>query len=192
MTKKLLCLCLAVLILLGIAGCQRRPEDTVIHTIEFSEKFLNIAQQTPQEWVEDLKVTAQGELEDVYVDEARGSVILKLADSHMPHWTKQMDSLLTQLRTDFSGIDDRYRLEYSEDYTNIDLYYNLDLPALEAVSYILHTELYCIFQQLLAGCGADGWVVAIQVYNCDTGKLVASGGSDSMLTYTKEDWEASK
>jgi hypothetical protein len=190
--KKVLSWVLSLLILLSITGCQKPADDQQIHTIEFSQKFLNIVQQTPEEWVEDLKVTAQGQLEDVYVSEAGDTVTLKLSDEHIPHWTGQMDSLLTQLRSDFSEIDENYRLEYSDDYKTVRLYYNLDLPALDAVSYVMHTETYCIFQQLLGGCGIDGWIVRIEIYNSDTGKLVASGGSESGLSYTKEDWEASQ
>lgn len=192
MAKKIMNVLLILLILLSMTGCQKMADRQQIHTIEFSQKFLNIAQQSPEEWVEDLKVTAQGQLEDVFVSDAGDAVILKLSDGNIPHWTGQMDRLLTQLQNDFSGIDEKYHLEYSDDFKLVRLYYNLDLPALDAVSYVMHTEVYCIIQQLLCGCGVDGWYVCIEIYNSDTGKLVTSGDSETGLSYTKEDWEASQ
>ena len=63
---------------------------------------------------------------------------------------------------------------------------------MEAINHVIGAETYCICMQLLNGASTDEWSVMMSLYNSDTGKLVAVGNDKDGITYTKEDWEASK
>lgn len=71
------------------------------------------------------------------------------------------------------------------------MYYNLELNAVDAVYYVMHSEVFGVMQQLFAGVKHDEWKISINIYNSDTGKLVTSGDSDTGLNYKEEDWNAS-
>ncbi|WP_143524529.1 hypothetical protein [Roseburia sp. 499] len=108
------------------------------------------------------------------------------------YWLTSRGELLEELQEQLKGYDENYRLEHNDSYTQVDVYYNQELPWDKAGSYVVYAEWLCASYQLFSGVGSDDWRVAINIYNSDTGKLVKSGSSDASLTYDDSDCEASK
>ena len=189
---------LVIVLVLITTACNQKPdvedikeneEETV--KIVFSEKVLDIAKMSPDEWVTDLINTSDGNYVDVYVNDDEASVTLEIKEEQRNFWIQSRENLMTKLKTKFSQLNPKYKIEYSDDYSHIDMYYDLNLDAYDAIYYVLYTEVICISEQLFNGVGSEGWFVSFNIYNSNTGKFVASGDSNTGLSYREEDWEAS-
>lgn len=189
--KKIIFIPLMIAVITVLAACNQEVAKTEVIKIVYSEKFLGIAQMTPEDWVTDLINTSDENYVDVYVNEDGASVTLEITDEQKNYWVTSREEILDDLATEFSNLGPGYKIEYNDDYSHIDLYYNLELDAYDAIYYVMYTETFCINQQLFEGTGYDEWVVSFNIYNSDTGKLVKSGDSNTGLSYTEADWEAS-
>ncbi|MGM9603405.1 MAG: hypothetical protein ACI3W5_17690 [Faecousia sp.] len=158
----------------------------------FSEKFLNVAEVSPEGWIESLNKLGADQYANVRVTDGGKSVTVDVTDSQIDFWISVVDDGLHKLESDFQNINSNYDINYSEDYSCVDLYYDLDLPARDAIYYVIYCEVYCAFGQLLNGEDPNAWVVSCNIFNSETGKLVTSGDSDTGLSYESSDWEASK
>lgn len=168
-----------------------QPDGTVSKII-FSAKFLTVVDLSPEEWSEALDSMSDGQYVDTYVSEDGKSVTLEITEEHRNYWIESRKEILAELQEEFSAENPDYRIEVSEDYSNIDFYYNLDKDPFQLIVDVLNVETVCVFMQLLNGVGAEDWFVTVNIYNSDTGKLVTSGDSNTGLGYEAEDWEASK
>ena len=166
-------------------------ENNVVDIV-FTEKFLRIVQMDPNTWANDLIETSEEQYVSVHVNEDGVSVTLQITEDQRTYWIESRADLLGMLQRRFSSINSDYAIKVNEDYSHIDFYYNLDLPAYDAGYYVIYIESFCICQQLLSGVGADDWFVSVNIYNSDTGLLVTSGDSNTGLSYTTADWDASK
>lgn len=189
--KTIIFIPLMIAVITALAACNQEVAKPEVIKIVYSEKFLGIAQMTPEDWVTDLINTGEENYVDVYVNEDGASVTLEITDEQKNYWVTSREEILDDLATEFSNLGSGYKIEYNDDYSHIDLYYNLELDAYDAIYYVMYTETFCINQQLFKGIGHDEWVVSFNIYNSDTGKLVTSGDSNTGLSYTEADWEAS-
>lgn len=165
-------------------------QDTM--SIVFSEKYLKVADVSPEDWVESLNDLGSGQYVDLYVSGDGQTVTLEITETHQSFWMGVVEYGLEKLKEDFSGISSTYKVEYSSDYRCLDFYYDLDLPVTDAMYYIIYFEVYCAFGQMLNGVASNSWYVSASIYNSDTGKLVTSGDSEAGLEYEASDWEASE
>ena len=189
-------LCIALMLcLVACNGNSTQPtnesnQDSI--SIVFSEKLLGVAEVSPEDWIESLNNLGEGQYIDLYVNSDEKSVTLEVSETQKDYWKSIIDQGLQKLVADFRAIDSDYDIQYSEDYESVDLYYNLDLSATNAVYYVIYCEVYCAFGQLLNGAEPSSWLVSFNIYNSDTGKLVTSGDSETGMAYETSDWEASK
>ena len=203
--KKLLIIWLCVFLLLSMAACGNTrqetpttgttaasaPEEATMDVV-FSAKFLNVAELSPEGWIDSLNELGQGQYADLYVNPDGESVTLKLTQEQKKFWMQLVFNGLELLTEEFCDIKDTYQVTYTDDLGCLDFYYDLDLPATSAIHYVIYFEVYCAFGQLLNAPDEEGWFVDFNIYNSDTGKLVTSGDSDMGLSYEPSDWEASK
>ena len=103
-------------------------------------------------------------------------------------WIDRFAVLFGELRDNFNQINPDYKIEYSEDYRQVDMYYNLELDAAKVIYYVMYVEMYCVCEQFFYGTGEDEWKITFNIYNSDTGKLVTTGDSYTGLEYHNEDW----
>ena len=189
--KCIFLLLLAVVTVCMLTACNRKKPEEDGMKIIFSEKILGIAEITPEEWVEDLIAFSDENYVDVYVNDDGASVTLEISEEQRDYWITSIADTLDELKNRFAQLGTGFQIKYSEAYSYIDMYYNLELDAYDAIYYVIYTEVLCIDQQLFMGVGHDEWAVSFNIYNSDTGKLVTSGDSDTGLSYTESDWAAS-
>ena len=201
--------CILILILvLSVSGCgygqiqdknegievknssdDKEKKEEEILKVELPQKFLNIAGKSAEETVEEIK--EGGNCLTIYENED-GTVTVEITKKQQEYWMSSRGELMEELQEQFKEYDEKYRLEHNESYTQVDAYYNLELPADKAIVYVRYAEFLCASYQLFSGVDGDEWKVTINVYNSDTGKLVKTGDSDVDLEYDNSDWEASK
>ncbi len=189
--RRIISLILVFLLLLSTSGCGPGAEEARM-TVIFPEKFIGIAGQTPEGWVEALEDAGPDQYLSLTAEPESGSVIMEITETQRQFWKNTMRTALDKYCRELSMENPSYKVTLSSDYAQADFYYNLDLNAADAVYYVMGVETYCICMQLLNGADPDNWIVTMTIYNSDTGKTVTSGNSNEGLSYSAEDWEASK
>ena len=163
-------------------------EEEIIK-VDFSQKFLNISGKSAEETVEEIK--NGGNCLDIYENED-GTVTVEINKEQQEYWMDSRGTMMEELQEQLQEYDQNYRLEHNDSFTEVNAYYNLELPADKVIVYVMYAVFLCASYQLFSGIASDEWRVAINIYNCDTGKLVKSGSSDEDFGYEDSDWEASK
>lgn len=207
---RIICVALCLALILCLFSCSSNPTDkpTVSEnntsatysattsgsaiTIVFSEKFLNVAEMSPEGWMESLNNLGSDQYVNLQISNDGKSVALDITDSQKEFWLSVVNNGLLKLTSNLKNINDNYNIQYSEDYSCIDLYYDLNLPATDAIYYVIYCEVYCAFGQMLNGTDPHSWTVNFNIYNSETDKLVTNGDSDTGLSYESSDWEESK
>ena len=192
MMKRVMCaiLCLVLVFLMTACGVEIPQEET--QSIVFSRRFLGIADAYPEDWMEQINNLGADQYLEFYINEDGESMTMIITPEQREFWLSIVAKGLDNLKRGINGVNSAYLIEYSEDYAHMDAYYNLELPATDAIYYEIKTEVFCIFGQLLNGAEAEDWFVSCNIYNSDTGKLVTSGDSNTGLSYEPSDWEASQ
>ena len=192
MMKRVMCaiLCLVLVFLMTACGVEIPQEET--QSIVFSRRFLGIADAYPEDWMEQINNLGADQYLEFYINEDGESMTMIITPEQREFWLSIVEKGLGNLKRGINGVNSAYKIEYSEDYAHMDVYYNLELPATDAIYYVIKTEVFCIFGQLLNGAEAEGWFVSCNIYNSDTGKLVTSGDSETGLYNDTDDWEASQ
>ena len=163
-------------------------EEEIIK-VDFNQKFLNISGKSAEETVEEIK--NGGNCLDIYENED-GTVTVEINKEQQEYWMDSRGTMMEELQEQLQEYGQNYRLEHNDSFTEVNAYYNLKLPADKAIVYVMYAEFLCASYQLFSGAATNDWRVAINIYNCDTGKLVKSGSSDEDFGYEDSDWEASK
>lgn len=187
-TSTLLC----VFLVFVLVACENNHTKEQTITVVFSEKILNVAEVSPEEWKEQLDEFGRGQYLSLGVSDNGKTVTMEITSAQKEFWISVVNRELGKLKSDMHKVNNFYNINYNEDYSCIDFYYNLDLPVTDAMYYVLYGEVYCVFGQLLNDVDPNSWMVSFNIYNSDTGKLVTKGNSDTGLSYEEEDWEDSK
>ena len=190
--RKVICvvLCLVLVFLITACGTEFSQEES--QTIVFSRRFLGIADAYPEDWMEQINNLGADQYLEFYINEDGESMTMVITPQQREFWLSIVEKGLGNLKRGINGVNSAYKIEYSEDYTHMDVYYNLDLSIADAGYYVVKTDVFCIFGQLLNGVQEEDWFVSVNIYNSDTGKLVTSGDSETGLYYDTDDWEASQ
>ena len=202
--------CIIIIVLaLSVSGCGYSKEQTENKGIEVENnsddkekseedivkvnldlKFITISGKSAEETVEEIR--DGGNCLDIYENED-GTLTVEITEQQQQeYWLPSRGELMEELQEQLKEYDENYRLEHNDSYTQVDAYYNLNLPVDKAVVYVRYAEFLCASYQIFSGVENDKWKVTINVYNSDTGKLVKTGDSDVDLEYDDSDWEASK
>ncbi len=126
---------------------------------------------------------------EALIDEATFETVQKRLSVKQPCTWTNVDRIVVHEK-ELEGNEIIMRVEVNEDYSVIDFYYNLGLDAQKVPELILGTETYSAYHQVFSG--HENWFITINIYNCDTGKIVVATDSDHKLHYEQSDWEASE
>lgn len=173
------------------SGSKEKKEENIIK-VKLPQKFINLSGKGIEGLIEETESVGKEHYSDVYENED-GTITVEITkEQQQDYWLPSREDVWRDLQEQFKEYDENYRLEHNDSYTQVDAYYNLNLPEDKAIVYVIYTEYLCASYQLFSGVDSDEWRVEINIYNSDTGKLVKSGSSDADMTYDDSDWEASK
>ena len=170
---------------------KEKSEEEIIK-VKLPQKFINLSGKGAAGVVEDTKIVGKEHYIDVYENED-GTVTVEITkEQQQDYWLPSREDVWKGVEEQLKEYDENYRLEHNDSYTQVDAYYNQELPWDKAGVFMIYAEVLCASYQLFSGVDSDSWRVEINIYNSDTGKLVKSGSSDADMTYDDSDWEASK
>ena len=203
-SKTIAILCALALVMILVSGCSSpqnsssefNSSDIELENSEYKEalstkiytldqKFLKLGGLSPEEYARDL-VKTFGEESFVNIVAHDDSVSVELTEDQRQELVENIIRQVEYLDFEFGEIDENYHFLAKENYSVVDIYYDLNLSPYNVGYYILHAEWLCAEIQIFSG--ADEWYVEINVYNANTGKLVATGDSEHNVKYNEEDW----
>lgn len=126
-----------------------------------------------------------------------GSALLTYSQEQYGYQVSWTDDELTSAVSSFAASYAGCRVEVSGDAQTIDCYLSYetvtDAASRQWASDVAYLEMLCGQKQVLLHPGDGSWRVVVNVYNASTGKLVATGGSDTGdVTFDQDDWKASE
>lgn len=126
-----------------------------------------------------------------------GSAHLTYSQEQYDYQVSWTDGELASAVSSFAASYAGCRVEVSGDAQTIDCYLTYetvtDAASRQWASDVAYLEMLCGQKQVLSHPGDGSWRVVVNVYNASTGKLVATGGSDTGdVTFDQDDWKASE
>ena len=197
MDRKGVCILLVCLLVLCLAsGCKQEPmQNEQKATVEIPSKVLSIAGMDVEEMRQTMEEFSTQSGRQLYCETAEtsnGGVEVTILERERSEWLKGVREGYDILMEKSSIEEKGYRVELTEDFRRFDVYIDRTVTNEDLVYCVTIPELNCAYYQLFSGVGAEDWYVKINVYNLETGKILVQGDSNSVLTITQSDWEASE
>lgn len=189
---------LSFLILTCLNGCIRRadivptddPEmetvpDEPVREIVLTSKYLGKCGISADEWIE-----AHNKNEySCYSIREDGALLIMVTERQLGILKTYSEEMIQDACDTFSEEDPEYHIDVSDDHKRADFYYYPDMDHITESSCMTKVFLNCIALQIYEGCEEDTWNVEINIYNVRTGKLVTTGGTETDIHYSIEDWK---
>ena len=119
-----------------------------------------------------------------------GLVKILVTEEQANYWKNYAkDKVDAQLST-LTNVSSKYSASCSDSFDVINVYYDTIISFKEAFAYVGKTAIYCALYQLFDG--QKDYTITLDVYNVDTGKLVAGGNLEKDdVSYGDTEWKAS-
>ncbi len=126
---------------------------------------------------------------DAWAEES--TMIIELTEIQRDNFIKRNDEYGEELRTSFLELDENYKFEGSEDYTNITFYCDEKVAIMSLVEAMYGTTSQYALNYILRNNSND-WCVHIKIVNYHTNKVVAEGDlPNDEITIGANEWAAS-
>lgn len=197
MYRKGVCILLVCLLVLCLAsGCKQDPmQNEQKATVIIPAKVIRIAGQDVDGMsknMDDLSTLSGRQLYREIAQTPDGGVEVTLLESERSEWLKGIQEAYDVLMEHSGLAKKNYRVELAADFESFDTYIDRTVTDVDTMYCFIAPELTCAYYQLFSGVGAEDWYVKANIYNLETGKILAQGDSNSVLTITQSDWEASE
>lgn len=133
---------------------KEKSEENVIE-VNIDSKFITISGKTAEELVENIK--EGGDCLGVKQNQD-GTLTVEITEQQQQeYWLPSRGELMEELQEQLKEYDENYRLEHNDSYTQVDAYYNLELPADKAIIFVIYAEVLCASYQLFSGVDSEEW-----------------------------------
>lgn len=161
------------------AQSDQQATEVVINT-----KLLNVSGNSADALLDTFNQAGHIETGKVNSD---GTVSLYMTEEELVYWKEQEVSYLENINNRMQEKSPGYALKYDDSHSYVQLYYNQQADEADVSVWLMTSECYSALYQLFDHPDSD-WYVSIEIYNSDTGMLVASGDSNASFSYDDDDW----
>ena len=103
------------------------------------------------------------------------------------YWKEYTIGQLEKQESVLTAVSPKYSAECNEKHDTISVYYDSMMPFDDAFDYVGKAAMFCAMYQLFDG--AEDFSISLNVYNSDTGKLVAGGNlEEDDVSYDNTEW----
>lgn len=145
-------------------------DSKIIETIGFDTEDL-LYEVSPT--LSDLNV-------EVYETGSKG-IVIAMTPQQKKILAKYYSNFAEMLQKEFENVNNNYKIEFSEDFTEINMYYNSNLSLEYIEKYALYAEITAIINQYFDSNENFAYLLNINIYNCDTNELVRYGNIDNPI-----------
>lgn len=124
------------------------------------------------------------------IDVIDNQVRVSLNKNQADYWKDYAKKMLKEQETILTNVSPKYKASYNDLYDVINVYYDTMISFKNSFNYVGKAAIYCAMYQLFDG--KEDYSLSLNVYNIDTGKIVASGNlKQDNISYDDAEWKQS-
>ena len=154
-------------------------------TIVFSERFEHLSSMSEEKLVDFFDDRGEEHYSDLYIED--GLLKISVTEEQADYWKEYAAEQIVKQESILTAVSPKYSAECNEKHDTISVYYDSMMQFDDAFNYVGRTAIFCAMYQLFDG--ADDFSISLNVYNSDTGKLVAGGNLEKDdVSYDNTEW----
>lgn len=154
-------------------------------TIVFPDRFEHLSSMNEEKLADFFKDRGEEHYCDLSVED--GLLKMSVTEEQIEYWKEYTIGQLEKQESVLTAVSPKYSAECNEKHDTISVYYDSMMPFDDAFNYVGRTAIFCAMYQLFDG--ADDFSISLNVYNSDTGKLVAGGNLEKDdVSYDNTEW----
>lgn len=154
-------------------------------TIVFPERFEHLSSMNEEKLADYFKNRGEEHYSDLSIKD--GLVNLSVTEEQIEYWKEFITGQIEEQKGVLTAVSPKYSAECNEKHDTISVYYDSMMQFDDAFNYVGRTAIFCAMYQLFDG--ADDFSISLNVYNSDTGKLVAGGNLEKDdVSYDNTEW----
>ena len=154
-------------------------------TIVFPERFEHLSSMNEEKLADYFKNKGEEHYSDLSIED--GLVKLSVTEEQADYWKEYAAEQIVKQESILTAVSPKYSAECNEKHDTISVYYDSMMQFDDAFNYVGRTAIFCAMYQLFDG--ADDFSISLNVYNSDTGKLVAGGNLEKDdVSYDNTEW----
>ena len=154
-------------------------------TIVFPERFEHLSSMTEEKLANYFKDRGEEHYCDLSVED--GLLKMSVTEEQIEYWKEYTIGQLEKQESVLTAVSPKYIADFNEKHDTISVYYDAMMSSDVAFNYVGRAAMFCAMYQLFDG--ADDFSISLNVYNSDTGKLVAGGNLEKDdVSYDNTEW----
>lgn len=195
-TKRLILCATLLATIFATASCgnnavSNEEQDTQAegyNVVTFPVSFENLSGMDSDALKEYLEENGDGNYEELTVSE--GLVQISVTEEQEEYWKDYVQGKIDAQESVLTDVSPKYKASCNDSFDTISVYYDTMISFNDAFEYIGKTAIYCAMHQLFDG--NEDYSVSLNIYNVDTGKLVAGGDlQEDDISYDDTEWSVS-
>lgn len=154
-------------------------------TIVFPNRFEHLSSMTEEKLANYFKDRGEEHYCDLSVED--GLLKMSVTEEQIEYWKEYIIGQLEKQESVLTAVSPKYIADFNEKHDTISVYYDAMMSSDVAFNYVGRAAMFCAMYQLFDG--ADDFSISLNVYNSDTGKLVAGGNLEKDdVSYDNTEW----
>ena len=154
-------------------------------TIVFPDRFEHLSSMTEEKLANYFKDRGEEHYCDLSVED--GLLKMSVTEEQIEYWKEYTIGQLEKQESVLTAVSPKYIADFNEKHDTISVYYDAMMSSDDAFNYVGRAAMFCAMYQLFDG--ADDFSISLNVYNSDTGKLVAGGNLEKDdVSYDNTEW----
>ena len=154
-------------------------------TIVFPDRFEHLSSMTEEKLANYFKDRGEEHYCDLSVED--GLLKMSVTEEQIEYWKEYIIGQLEKQESVLTAVSPKYIADFNEKHDTISVYYDAMMSSDDAFNYVGRAAMFCAMYQLFDG--ADDFSISLNVYNSDTGKLVAGGNLEKDdVSYDNTEW----
>ena len=170
----------------NISGTNTTESGSVqTKTIVFPDRFEHLSSMTEEKLANYFKDRGEEHYCDLSVED--GLLKMSVTEEQIEYWKEYIIGQLEKQESVLTAVSPKYIADFNEKHDTISVYYDAMMSSDVAFNYVGRAAMFCAMYQLFDG--ADDFSISLNVYNSDTGKLVAGGNLEKDdVSYDNTEW----
>ena len=154
-------------------------------TIVFPDRFEHLSSMTEEKLANYFKDRGEEHYSDLSVED--GLLKMSVTEEQIEYWKEYTIGQLEKQESVLTAVSPKYIADFNEKHDTISVYYDAMMSSDVAFNYVGKAAMFCAMYQLFDG--AEDFSISLNVYNSDTGKLVAGGNLEKDdVSYDNTEW----
>lgn len=185
-----------LLLIFMLTGCNINTEvikDTEgsndnINTVVLTESFIKLAGTDTDGVISWIKEEGNNNFVELFSNQD-DTVTMKVTEGQIDFWNNLIEKKLKDIETKIGEDKFKRYCNFSNNYRTINYFNNMNSELGKSDVLVAEAPSYCALYQLING--NEECQIEMNIYNCDTEKLITRVGLGESVSYTRLEWDKS-